>query len=68
MRFCPDMKDIIRPSDNLTALHLASVRDKHDVVRHLALSVSISHSALALLTNMYSVETDKRVKGVVLAC
>ena len=36
----PDVKDVCRPTDNLTALHLASVNSRLYVVRHLALSVS----------------------------
>ena len=41
LRLRPDLKDIQRPSDNLTALQLASVRGSYYVVRHLALSVSL---------------------------
>ena len=37
----PDLKDMRRPTDNLTALHLASVNSRYYVVRHLALSVSM---------------------------
>ena len=40
MRWSPDLKDYGRPTDNLTALQLASVRDRYYVTRHLALSVS----------------------------
>ena len=41
VRHRPDVKDICRPTDNLTALHLASVNSRFYVVRHLALSVSM---------------------------
>ena len=39
VRWRPDLKDMARPSDSITALHLASARDRLYVVRHLALSV-----------------------------
>lgn len=40
VRLRPDLKDMRRPSDNLTALQLASLNSRYYVVRHLALSVS----------------------------
>lgn len=59
VRYHPDSKDIVRPSDNVTALHLASVRDKLDVVTHLALSVSIIlYFNLHLCFMLTSTKTD----------
>ena len=39
LRKKPDTIDWVRPSDGLTSLHMAGVRNQLFVVRHLALSV-----------------------------
>ena len=48
VRLRPDLKDYSRPSDSLTALQLASIRDRYYVARHLALSVSFKASFAAV--------------------